>query len=70
VGTLGSVAMGFPDKAKDLLAQNADKGETRGKYTDTIHRVHHRVQEKATNAAGPAAMGDPGSPGGQGDQQS
>jgi hypothetical protein len=57
--------MGFMDKAKDLLAQNADKVETaiekagefvdektQGKYTDTIHKV----QEEAKKAASP---GDP-----------
>ena len=61
VGTLGSVAVGFLDKAKDLLAQNADKVETvidkagefvddktQGKYTDTIHQV----QEQAKKATG------------------
>jgi hypothetical protein len=57
--------MGFFDKAKDLLAQNADKVETvidkagefvdektQGKYTDTIHKV----QDEAKKAASP---GDP-----------
>jgi MT0933-like antitoxin protein len=61
VGTLGSGAVGFLDKAKDLLAQNADKVETaidkagefvdektQGKYTDTIHQV----QEQAKKATG------------------
>jgi hypothetical protein len=61
VGRLGSVAVGFLDKAKDLLAQNADKVETaidkagefvdektQGKYTDTIHQV----QEQAKKATG------------------
>ena len=64
--------MGFLDKAKDLLSQNADKvgeaidkaGEfvdekTQGKYSDTIHKV----QEEAKKAAGPGAAND------QGDQQ-
>ena len=64
--------MGFLDKAKDLLSQNADKvgtaidkaGEfvddkTNGKYSDTIHKV----QEEAKKAAGPGAAND------QGDQQ-
>jgi hypothetical protein len=59
--------MGFLDKAKDLLAQNADKvgtaidkaGEfvddkTQGKYTDTIHNV----AEEAKKAADGAAHGD------------
>ena len=57
--------MGFLDKAKDLLAQNADKVETvidkagefvdkktQGKYTDTIHKV----RDEAKKAASP---GDP-----------
>ena len=51
--------MGFLDKAKDLLAQNADKVEqaidkagefvdekTQGKYKDTVNKV----QEAAKNA--------------------
>jgi hypothetical protein len=59
--------MGFLDKAKDPLAQNADKvdtaidqaGEfvdekTKGRYTDAIHKV----QEEAKKAAGPGAPGD------------
>lgn len=59
--------MGFLDKAKDLLAQNADKvdmaidkagefvdGKTHGKYTDTIHQV----QDQAKKAAGSADTGD------------
>lgn len=59
--------MGFLDKAKDLLAQNADTvgtaidkaGEfvdekTQGKYTDTIHKV----QEEAKKAAESAGSGD------------
>lgn len=54
--------MGFLDKAKDLLSQNADKvetainkagdfvdGKTEGKYTDTIHKV----QEQAKKAVDP-----------------
>ena len=54
--------MGFFDKAKDLLAQNAEKVETvidkagefvdektQGKYTDTIHKV----QDEAKKAASP-----------------
>lgn len=53
--------MGLLDKAKDLLAQNADKVETaidkaaefvddktKGKYSDTIHTV----REEAKKAAG------------------
>jgi MT0933-like antitoxin protein len=65
--------VGFLDKAKDLLAQNADKVETaidkagefvdektKGNYTDAIHKV----QEEAKKAAGPG----PG-PGDKGDQQ-
>jgi hypothetical protein len=60
--------MGILDKAKDLLAQNADKVETaidkagefvdektQGKYSDTIHKV----QEQAKKVAGPGATGDP-----------
>jgi hypothetical protein len=52
--------MGFLDKAKDLLAQNADKvdtaiekaGEfadekTKGKYTDAIHRVQDEAKKAA-----------------------
>jgi MT0933-like antitoxin protein len=59
--------MGFLDKAKDLLSQNADKVETaidqagefvdektQGKYSDTIHKV----QEEAKKAAGSDAKGD------------
>jgi hypothetical protein len=59
--------MGFLDKAKDLLSQNADKvgiaidkaGEfvddkTQGKYSDTIHKV----AEEAKKAADSAATGD------------
>ncbi len=59
--------MGILDKAKDLLAQNADKvgtaidkaGEfvdekTQGKYSDTIHKV----QEEAKKVAGSGATGD------------
>ena len=60
--------MGILDKAKDLLSQNADKVETaidkagefvdektKGKYTDTIHKV----QEEAKKAANPGAKDDP-----------
>ena len=59
--------MGILDKAKDLLSQNADKVETaidkagefvdektKGKYTDTIHKV----QEEAKKAADNGAKGD------------
>jgi hypothetical protein len=59
--------MGFLDKAKDLLSQNADKVETaidkagefvdektKGKYSDSIHKV----QEEARKLAGPGATGD------------
>jgi hypothetical protein len=59
--------MGFLDKAKKLLSQNADKvgtaigkaGEfvdekTQGKYSDTIHKV----QEEAKKSAGSDAEGD------------
>jgi len=64
--------MGFLDKAKDLLSQNADKVEmaidkagdfvdekTQGKYTDTIHKV----QDEAKKASEKAASGS------EGDQQ-
>ncbi|GFG66873.1 antitoxin [Mycobacterium kubicae] len=50
--------MGFVDKAKDLLSQNADKVETaitkagefvdektQGKYTDTIHKVQEQARK-------------------------
>ena len=60
--------MGFLDKAKDLVSQNADKVEmaidkagefvddkTQGKYSDTIHKV----QEQAKKVAGSEAKGDP-----------
>jgi flagellar hook assembly protein FlgD len=59
--------MGFLDKAKELLSQNADKVEvaidkagefvddkTQGKYSDTIHKV----QEDAKKVAGSQAPGD------------
>ncbi len=59
--------MGFLDKAKELLSQNADKvdmaidkaGEfvddkTQGKHSDTIHQV----RERAKKAAGTEATGD------------
>jgi hypothetical protein len=59
--------MGFLDKAKELLSQNADKVEmaidkagefidvkTQGKYSDTIHKV----QEEAKKVAGSEAPGD------------
>jgi nitrogen-specific signal transduction histidine kinase len=62
--------MGILDKAKDLLAQNADKVETaidkagefvddktKGKYSDAIHKVQEKVQEEAKKAA---AGGDKG----------
>ena len=65
VGTLGSGAVGFVDKAKDLLAQNADKVETaidkagefvdektQGKYTDAIHKM----AEEAKKATGPGGQ--------------
>ncbi len=61
--------MGILDKAKDLLAQNADKVETaidkagefvddktKGKYTDAIHKV----QEEARKATTSGASGDKG----------
>lgn len=63
--------MGFLDKAKDLLAQNADKVETaidkagefvddktEGKYSDTIHKV----AEEAKKALDTPDTQDPGNP--------
>ena len=63
--------MGFLDKAKDLLAQNADKvqtaidkaGEfvdekTQRKYSDTIQKVQEKAQEEARKAANPDDKGD------------
>ena len=60
--------MGFLDKAKDLLAQNADKvdaaidkagefvdSKTDGKYKDTVNKV----QEAAKKALDDGAKGDP-----------
>ncbi len=59
--------MGILDKAKDLIAQNADKVETaidkagefvddktKGKYSDAIHKV----QEEAKKAAASGDKGD------------
>jgi MT0933-like antitoxin protein len=59
--------MGFLDKAKDLLAQNADKvdtaidkagefvdSKTQGKYKDTVNRV----QEAAKKALDDRDKGD------------
>ncbi|CPR11553.1 Antitoxin/MT0933 [Mycobacterium bohemicum DSM 44277] len=56
--------MGFLDKAKDLLAQNADKVETaidkagefvddktQGKYSDTLQKVAEQAK-KVTQSAG------------------
>jgi hypothetical protein len=56
--------VGFLDKAKDLLAQNADKVETaidkagefvddktQGKYSDTIHTVQEQAKKVADSAA-------------------
>ncbi|MCV7102278.1 antitoxin [Mycobacterium palustre] len=58
--------MGFLDKAKDLLSQNADKvetaidkagefvdGKTQGKYSDTIHKVQEGAKKAAESAASP-----------------
>lgn len=63
--------MGFLDKAKGLLAQNADKVETaidkagefvddktQGKYSDTIHKV----AEEAKKALDTDDTPDPGNP--------
>ena len=62
--------MGFLDKAKDLLAQNADKVETaidkagefvddktRGKYSDTIHKVQDQAK-KASKGPQPGDQSD------------
>jgi hypothetical protein len=59
--------MGFLDRAKDLLAQNADKADaaidkagefvdskTEGKYKDTVSKV----QEAAKNALSDSEKGD------------
>ncbi|OBA64466.1 hypothetical protein A5647_01955 [Mycobacterium sp. 1100029.7] len=61
--------MGFLDKAKDLLAQNADKVETaidkagefvddktQGKYSDTIHKVQDEAK-KALDTQDPSQQG-------------
>ena len=61
--------MGFLDKAKDLLSQNADKVEmaidkagefvddkTQGKYSDTIHKVQEEAKKAAENVD--SAKGD------------
>jgi hypothetical protein len=63
--------MGFLDKAKDLLSQNADKvgtaidkaGEfvdekTQRKYSDTIHKVQEEAK-KASKGRDSGAPGDP-----------
>jgi nitrogen-specific signal transduction histidine kinase len=65
--------MGFLDKTKELLAQNADKVETaidragdfvddktQGKYADTIHKVQEQAKKVTDNAAsgGSAGPGD------------
>ncbi|RFD25773.1 antitoxin [Mycobacterium uberis] len=54
--------MGILDKAKDLLAQNADKVETvidkadefvdektKGQYTDTIHKVAEEAKKAVSS---------------------
>ncbi len=56
--------MGILDKARDLLSHNADKVETaidkggefvdektKGKYTDTIHKVQEEARKAADNVA-------------------
>jgi hypothetical protein len=56
--------MRFLDEAKDLLAQNTDKVETaidkagefidektKGKYTDTAHKVQEEAKKAADNVA-------------------
>ena len=63
--------MGFLDKAKDLLAQNADKVETaidkagefvdektKGNYTDAIHKVQDEAKKAAGPGPGPGDKGD------------
>jgi|GEM_PF-1141375 hypothetical protein len=67
----GTSRMGFLDKAKDLLAQNADKVETaidkagefvdektQHKYSDTIQKVQEKAQDEARKAANPDDKGD------------
>ena len=67
--------MGFLDKAKDLLSQNADKVEmaidkagdfvdekTQGKYSDTIHKVQEEAKKASEKATENGASG-------KGDQQ-
>ena len=62
--------MGFVDKAKDLLSQNAEKVEaavdkagdfvdekTQGKFSDTIHKVQEEAK-KATKGPDNVAKGD------------
>ena len=63
--------MGFLDKAKDVLARNADKVETAfetgidkaGEFVDEKTKgkytdAIHKVQEEAKKAAGPGDKGD------------
>ena len=63
--------MGFPDKASDVLAQNADKVETAfetgidkaGEFVDEKTKGRytdaiHKVQEEAKKAADPGDTGD------------
>ena len=65
--------MGFLDKARDLLSQNADKVEMAmdkagefvddkalGKYSDSIHKVQEEAKKAAKSAASAAsaAKGD------------
>jgi hypothetical protein len=70
--------MGFLDKAKDLLAKNADKVElaidkagdivdkkTQGKYVGTVDKVQDAAKKANTKNAGPTPPG-PTTPG-QGD---
>jgi hypothetical protein len=60
--------MGFLDKARDLLSQNADKVETaidkagefvddktQGKYSGTIHKVQEEAKKAAESAASAAS---------------
>jgi hypothetical protein len=67
--------MGFLDKAKDLLSQNADKvgtaidkvGEfvdekTQGKHSDTIHKVQGEAKKASKGARKGRDSGAPGDP--------
>jgi hypothetical protein len=62
--------MGFLDKAKDLLAKNADKVDTvidkagdlvdkktQGKYTSTVDKVQEAAKKAVADNAGPVPPG-------------